>query len=166
MENRATAATTAIATTALRPTLSILSMPQHTDREQESKVVDREDFLLTIAEYGFDAETVRRISENTSDMIDMPKGRYKFSIEDSLIEGRGVVASSPISPNETIGPARICGKRTVLGRYTNHAKAPNARMVMRDSGDVDLVAMGHIQAGAEITINYRQAAELPGAIRP
>jgi len=36
------------------------------------------DFVAAIAEYGFDPETARRVSENTSDQIEMPNGSYKF----------------------------------------------------------------------------------------
>jgi hypothetical protein len=116
------------------------------------------DYIDAIAEYGFDHETVRRISENTTDQIPMPVGNYKFAVAASAIEGQGIVATSPIAPNETVGPARIDGKRTPLGRYTNHARDPNAAMVMKGS-DIDLIALKSISAGEEITISYRQAGE-------
>ena len=71
-------------------------------------------------------------------------------------------------PGAVIAPARIAGKRTPAGRYTNHSAKPNAVMVQLPSGDIDLVASRHIsgcaggQLGEEITIDYRQALRLSG----
>lgn len=130
--------------------------------------VDRADYLAMLAEFGISHETARAQSENLDDQIPMPMGSYKFMIGASQIEGRGVFATAAISPGEIIAPARIGGMRTVVGRYTNHATAPNAVMVQRANGDIDLVATGVIagcaggQPGEEITIDYRQALALSG----
>lgn len=91
---------------------------------------DKADYLAAIAEYGFDHGTARRISENLDDQIPLPAGTYKFEVADSAIEGRGIIATDPIRDGEIVGPARISGKRTPLGRFTNHAKKPNAAMVV------------------------------------
>lgn len=124
----------------------------------EQEFLDFSDFVAAIAEYGFDPETARRISENTSDQIEMPNGSYKFTVTASEIEGLGVIATNSIASKEIIGPARINGKRTPLGRFTNHAKHPNAKMAMNGS-DIDLVAVNSIGRDEEITIDYRQAGE-------
>ena len=127
---------------------------------------DVADYYLAIAEYGFDHETVRKQTENLEDQIPMPYGDYKFMIANSRIDGKGVFATGNIAEGEVIAPARIGGKRTPVGRYTNHSKNINAIMVLRDNGDIDLVAKKAITGcqggnlGEEITIDYRQAISL------
>jgi hypothetical protein len=127
---------------------------------------DIEDYFKTIKEFGFDEETVRQQTENLEDQIPLPFGNYKFTIGDSKIEGKGILACGNIEANEVIGPARINNMRTALGRYTNHAKTPNAKMVLKENGDIDLVAIKLIkgykggQLGEEITVNYRQVLSL------
>ena len=107
-------------------------------------------------------ETAQAESENESDQIPLPCGTYKFMLSESMIHGKGLIASCNIYADETIAPARVDGKRTPAGRYTNHSDTPNARMVRRE-GDIYLVANQLIagclggQDGEEITVDYRQA---------
>jgi hypothetical protein len=127
---------------------------------------DIADYYLAIAEYGFDHETVRKQTENLEDQIEMPFGNYKMMVANSRIDGKGVFATGNIAEGEVIAPARINGKRTPAGRFTNHAKNSNAIMVLRDNNDIDLVAKKAINGcqggnlGEEITIDYRQAISL------
>lgn len=127
---------------------------------------DVADYYLAIAEYGFDHKTVRKQTENLADQIPLPFGNYKMMVSNSRIDGKGVFATGNIEEGEVIAPARINGKRTPAGRYTNHAKNPNGIMVLRDNGDIDLVAKKAIKGcyggnlGEEITIDYRQALSL------
>ena len=127
---------------------------------------DVADYYLAIAEYGFDHETVRKQTENMDDQIPMPFGNYKMMIANSRIDGKGVFATGNIAQGEVIAPARIDGKRTPVGRYSNHAKNANGIMVLRDNGNIDLVANKAINGcqggnlGEEITIDYRQALNL------
>jgi hypothetical protein len=127
---------------------------------------DIADYYLAIAKYGFDHETVRKQTENVEDQIPMPFGDYKIMIANSNIDGKGVFATGNIEEGEVIAPARIDGKRTPIGRYTNHSKSINAIMVLRDNGNIDLVAKKAINGcqggnlGEEITIDYRQALSL------
>jgi hypothetical protein len=127
---------------------------------------DIADYYLAIAEYGFDHETVRQQTENVEDQIQMPFGNYKMMVANSRIDGKGVFATGNIAEGEVIAPARINGKRTPAGRFTNHAKNSNAIMVLRDNNDIDLVAKKAINGcqggnlGEEITIDYRQAINL------
>lgn len=124
---------------------------------------DQEDFYAAIAEYGFDPLTVREISENEADQMPFPQGDYKVMVGPSQIEGKGIIATGAIGPNELIAPARIDGKRTPAGRYTNHSKTPNAEMVRDEYGDIYLFSIRAIDGckggglGEEITVDYRQA---------
>jgi hypothetical protein len=127
---------------------------------------DIADYFLAIAEFGFDHETVRKQTENLDDQIPMPFGNYKFMVANSRIDGKGIFATGNFKEGEVIAPARINGKRTPVGRYTNHSKNANGIMVLRDNNDIDLVAKKAINGchggnlGEEITIDYRQALSL------
>lgn len=127
---------------------------------------DVADFHDAIALYGFDAETVASISENTSDLIPFPYGEYKVVVAPSPIAGRGMFASGDIAAMEAIAPARIGGKRTPAGRWVNHAKEPNAIAVKAANDDVYLFATRDIAGstgsglGEEITVDYRQVLHL------
>lgn len=141
--------------------------------EIEARHEDREDFEAVIKLAGFTREAVRAQSENPLDQIKMPDGfAPKFTVRDSAIEGKGVFLSAPAEAGETIAPARIDGFRTPAGRYTNHAKTPNAKFVKDKSGDVWLVALRRIAGcvagnqGEEVTVDYRQVLALSGINLP
>lgn len=127
---------------------------------------DIADFHDAIATFGFDAETVQSISENTADLIPFPFGEYKVVTAPSPIAGKGMFASGNIAALEAIAPARIGGKRTPAGRYVNHAKEPNAIAVKAANDDVYLFAVRDIAGstgsalGEEITLDYRQVLRL------
>ena len=123
---------------------------------------DRADFTVLIAQAGFTAEQVRAQSENEADQMPMPPQFWgRIVIADSDIEGRGVFMTESVETNAFIGPGRIEGKRTPLGRFTNHSRDPNARFVM-NGDDIDLRAVRHIARGEEVTVSYRQALALSG----
>ena len=127
---------------------------------------DIADYYKAIADCGFDHETVQAQVQNLDDQCALPLGNYKMMVSQSFIEGKGVFATGNIIKNEVIAPARINGLRTPAGRYTNHAKNPNAKMILLDNGNIDLVAIKDISGccggdlGEEITIDYRQAVSL------
>jgi hypothetical protein len=127
---------------------------------------DRNDFALAIAEYGYDEATVAAISESEVDQTPFPPGSYKVAVMPSAVHGRGLFATSDIAANELIAPARLGGKRTPAGRYTNHSATPNAEMVRAENGDVYLFSKEMIlgckggSIGGEITIDYRHALSL------
>jgi hypothetical protein len=127
---------------------------------------DIADYYAAIAEYGFDHETVQSQVHNLDDQIDLPHGGYKMTVALSNIEGKGVFATGNIDADEIVAPARIAGKRTPAGRFTNHSKNPNAKMILLDNGNINLVAITPIigckggNLGEEITIDYRQALSL------
>lgn len=127
---------------------------------------DNQSFEAMLVETGFDAETVREISENSDDSTLLPFGEYKIKVAKSPIEGDGLFATGQIYAGENIAPARISGKRTIAGRFTNHAAEPNAKMIRLENGDIHLIAVKDIAGcrggfnGEEITIDYREALKI------
>ena len=131
-----------------------------------NSAVDKGDFGLFLTEFGLSEETVREMSENKEDMTDLPYGGYKIKVSKSNIEGLGLIATADIDPGEMIAPARMNGKRTIAGRYTNHSLFPNAKMVRIKDGDIALIATQKISGclggrdGEEVTTNYRESLKL------
>lgn len=146
---------------------------EHKDRvfrlQESLHAHDREDFQDVIAAFGLDQAFVDSISQAEDDQIAFPEGTApKVTLHPSPIHGTGVFASFPINAFEVIGPARIGGKRTPLGRYTNHSAHPNAFFVKNDNGDIYAMASKDIRGcsggdnGEEITVDYMQALKING----
>lgn len=142
-----------------------------TDHAQQAAIDhagDRADYLRLLAQTGFTHDVARAQSVSEADQMAMPGSGSNVRVMASPIEGLGIFLSAPIEPFHVIAPARVGGKRTPAGRYTNHAARPNAAMVLRLDGDIDLVAISRIegckggQPGDEVTIDYRQALALSG----
>ena len=128
---------------------------------------DRNDFKKTIEELGFSEEEVSIVSREESDQIDFPQeSGSKVSLRKSPIHGTGVFANFSIGEFEVIGPARISGKRTPIGRYLNHSTKPNSFFVNDDCGDIYLMSFKNIKGccggdcGEEITVDYQQAVKV------
>lgn len=121
------------------------------------------DYLKLLEEFGMSEEHVQSQVNNTSDLIPMPFGSYKFTMSPSAIHGQGLFAVQDIQKGEIIGKARISGCRTPLGRYTNHSATPNAYPEMDGNGGINLIARSLIIGsrggldGEEITLNYRES---------
>ncbi|AKA60333.1 hypothetical protein P26218_30 [Rhodoferax phage P26218] len=138
--------------------------------QHQEHVHDRDDFQRMLNESGFTAHTVQEQSENLSDQCPMPLGSWKVKTGQSPIQGTGIFLTSDAAADEVLGPARIMGLRTPLGRYTNHSPNPSARMVLRHNGDINLVTLRAVKGcaggsdGDEVTIDYRQALALSGIV--
>jgi len=128
----------------------------------------RDDFHLMLSQYGISASVVRQQSENPTDQTPMPLGSWQFKTGESAIHGTGVFLTSSLPAGYVVGPARLNGLRTPLGRYTNHSPTPNARMEQLPNGDIQLVLLRGVRGcrggenGEEVTIDYRQALSLSG----
>ena len=126
---------------------------------------EREDFEQFLWEQNLSAQQFRESAENTDDQVPFPLGPYKFKVASSPIQGKGLIATCDIEAGEMIAPARINGRRTPAGRYTNHSPHPNAAM-REFQGDLFLVALKDIPGcvggldGDEITVDYRDAMKL------
>jgi hypothetical protein len=120
------------------------------------------DFERVLEEQGASAAAVRRASERTDDCCPFPYGAYKVKVGRSRIEGRGLMATADIPAGEYIAPGTWGEKRTPAGRYTNHAREPNAAFHYDAKGIAWLVALKDIQGstgawdGDEVTIDYRR----------
>jgi len=136
--------------------------------ESANKEADRKDVIDLVMAAGFTEDQVKAQSENESDQIPMPDGYTSLSIRQSPIEGLGIFLSYPIKAGDLIGPARLTGMRTPLGRYTNHSKTPNCMFFKNEVGDIYMRSLIDIEGckggdfGTELTIDYRQALALSG----
>jgi hypothetical protein len=134
--------------------------------QKVAKEADRNDYLKLLKECGIPHEIARKQSENEEDQISIFSNIVR--VADSAIEGQGLFLTSPVKAGNVICQARIKGKRTQAGRFTNHSIFPNAKMVLLPNNDIDLVAISDIDGckggslGEEITIDYRQALSLSG----
>jgi len=134
--------------------------------EKVAKEADRNDYQKLLKECGISHEIAKEQSENEEDQISVFSNIVR--VADSAIEGKGLFLTSPIKKDDVICQARIQGKRTQAGRFTNHSVFPNAKMVLLPNNDIDLVAIRDIDGckggslGEEITIDYRQALSLSG----
>ena len=134
--------------------------------QKVAKEADRNDYQKLLKECAIPHEIAKQQSENTEDQIELTNNIIR--VADSAIEGKGLFLTSPVKAGDVICQARIKGKRTQAGRYTNHSVFPNAKMVLLPNNDIDLVAISDIDGckggslGEEITIDYRQALSLSG----
>lgn len=144
---------------------------ERAQRLHAERIQEREDFHAMLAEYGISAQTVHDQSLNQDDQTPMPFGSWLFKTGQSPIHGYGVFLTADLPAGSVVGPARLGGLRTPLGRYTNHSPNPNARMELLPNGDIQLVLVRDVQGcrggedGEEVTIDYRQALSLSG-VRP
>lgn len=126
--------------------------------------LSRLDFKQLVGFSGFSEAEVRAISEESTDLRDMPEGYNNIYIADSAIEGKGVFSRTAVASGATICPARLQGMRTPAGRYTNHSVCPNAQMRLDHGNLVSLVALRDIEAGEELTVDYRQVLSIQGVL--
>ena len=139
----------------------ILKQPQ-VECPVELMKKDYEDFLV---EFGFTQEGVDIILNDRSNDILTIDPLCLAEIKESPIAGFGMFAIKNIGIGGNIGVVRLCGKRTLAGRYTNHSPTPNAIFILLNTGDLVMVAFNDITLGEEVTINYRQAGKVNGYTR-
>ena len=116
--------------------------------------IDRADYRSMVGNMLTTESEIRKQVENKRDLTELSDDYDHIKVKDSNIEGKGLFSDRKININDVICPARLKGKRTIGGRYTNHALKPNAKMIISD-GDVILYALSDIEINEEITVNYR-----------
>lgn len=130
---------------------------------------DRKDYAEVIALAGYTEDQVQVQVNDQNTMTDDPIERI-YRVRNSPIHGKGIFIEQPAPEGFVIGPATIGGKRTSLGRYTNHSATPNSKFVRSIDDELYLVATKYIKGqcggfqGDEVTIDYRHALELTQGI--
>lgn len=118
----------------------------------------REDYCQYLQEIGMTEAEVQKIVQR-DDLIPFPPEVQLVEVRESRIAGRGLFITDSVYPGQLLAPARLAGKRTPAGRFTNHDCHPNCLMVPLD-GDLFLIAARHIKKGEELTVSYRQVADV------
>ncbi|MCS5594218.1 MAG: SET domain-containing protein-lysine N-methyltransferase [Porticoccaceae bacterium] len=125
--------------------------------EPDDSVDDHAEFKK---EYNITDEMEKTVLEINSD-LDLSEIEG-VELGSSSIHGVGVFAKG-FQEGDIIGYARLDGNRTILGRYTNHAKNCNAEPVM-DKGNVILIAKKDMRH-EEITVDYRDMLAMNETLR-
>ena len=125
---------------------------------KEIEALDREDYQSFLTEYGLSEADVRAVTYS-GERHHLPMD--DIEIRESAIQGYGLFAKCLFRAGEVIAPAALNGYKTEAGRYTNHAAIPNARMLVRDKTNIDLVASREIN-DEEITTDYRETLKATG----
>jgi hypothetical protein len=133
--------------------------PKVLDFKTGQPLADCIDYHRMLAEVGISHETAWAQSTNEADRRDLAIDGVV--VGPSQIHGVGIIATRAFVPGDLVGPARVAGMRSQLGRYTNHSLSPNARMY-RDNEDILLFALAPIRDGEEITTDYRDSLALSG----
>jgi len=126
------------------------------DLDEFIRLVNVSDYGRMVDDMDMTEEQIRSQVENTEDQIAFPEGFDHLHVKDSVIEGVGFFSERNLEKGDVICPSRIDNQRTPAGRFVNHAMSPNAVMVLVDGQNADLVATRNIEAGEEITVNYRE----------
>lgn len=119
---------------------------------KDIEALDRENYQLFLTEYGITEEDVRAVTES-GELFHLPMDLIE--IRQSGIQGNGLFAKQSFIAGDVVALALLDGQKTEAGRYANHSAQPNAKMVVRDAKNIDLVATREIQQ-AEITTDYRE----------
>lgn len=125
---------------------------------------DDGDYQAMLDDVGYTQEMVDNECFREDDLIPFPFGMVTVQVSASKIHGKGLFATAPMSAGDLI-PANIGGKRTPAGRYTNHAKLPNAVPIVID-GDIYWQVVSDVRGnsggmlGDEITVDYRRVINI------
>ena len=117
-----------------------------------SRNPERADYNLFLSQFGFtevDMLAVTHLGTVRS------MGLLGLEVRASEMQGNGLFATERILGGSVIAPALLAGENTEAGRFANHSGTPNAKMVVRDEENVDLIAIREINE-EEITTDYRE----------
>ncbi|KKL97735.1 hypothetical protein LCGC14_1831450 [marine sediment metagenome] len=119
---------------------------------------DYEKFLL---EFGITEDDVQLVTHSSDVVVTQ---NDKFTIAESKIDGYGLFPFAQIKSGDVIAPSLLAGQKTEAGRFTNHSGNPNAKMVVIDRDNINLVAIRDI-GDEEITTDYRETLLIQGLKR-
>ena len=117
--------------------------------------LDRANYQSFLTEYGITEEDALAVTE-LGDVIQLPID--SIEVRASQIQGDGLFAKQSFSFGDLIAPALLDGKKTQAGRFVNHSAKPNAKMVVRNENNIDLLATKDIHQ-EEITTSYRETLQ-------
>lgn len=124
------------------------------DTFEEAYLASPRSFEDAIHFLGFSPEEVSAASESEIDRAPFPSENTDVETKASPVHGMGMFATRDFICGELVALARVGGKRTPAGRYTNHGGNPNVSAHGLDNGDVGLVTTRPISAGEEIFNDY------------
>lgn len=85
------------------------------------------------------------------------KDEYLYSVKDSEIHGKGVFAKENIEKGKKSLACILTDEEFLysdLGKYINHSKSPNCKLVDDGSRNFLVVAINDINEGDEILVDY------------
>jgi hypothetical protein len=121
----------------------------------------RDDYERFLVEFGVTEDDVQAATHSVpvralvSDVL---------SVRESQIHGLGLFVSGKVDEGSIIARALLNGEKTDAGRYTNHSGTPNAKFVIVDEENIDLVAIRQIR-DEEVTTDYRSNLTAQGLKR-
>ncbi len=118
----------------------------------------RDDYQKFLLEFHLTEEDAQAATHST-DVVALSS--IRVTVKKSMIEGLGLFANGTIDANEVIVPALLNGEKTEAGRYTNHSGEPNAKIIVIDGRNINLVAIRDI-TNEEITTDYRENLRVQG----
>jgi quercetin dioxygenase-like cupin family protein len=134
----------------LEPDVAVEAITVDTFAEYD-RMVNKAHFVQSIESFGFTEQSVREISFDETTLDTTPMAGVE--VKDSFIEGSGLFSTRSFSKDEIICAAMISSKRSLAGRYCNHAMNPNCAMAYVDDV-LTLVAARDIESGEELTTDY------------
>ena len=145
----------------LDPEVTVEAITVDTFAEYD-RMVNKAHFLQAIEAFGFSEESVRAVSMDSATLDDSPLDGVE--VKASAIEGSGIFSTRSFTKDEIICPVMVADKRTLAGRYSNHAMNPNCVMTYID-GALVLVAVREIESGEELTTDYGATLALIAATK-
>jgi len=133
--------------------LTFFSMGQY---QEFVRSRDHASYQSVLDAIGMTDDQVQEVAHDHSDHANLGKPFNEWvGLGKSIIHGRGLKAYREFELGETIGPARTAeGRRTNIGRYSNHSANPNAIMELAEDNSVWMVATRKINVTDEITTHY------------
>lgn len=126
------------------------------------RALNRYDFAGFLRECNLSLDEMNALVESEG-YQPLPDGYEHIQVRPSDLSGNGLFTSTKILKGEMICPVKDGPQRTVAGRFSNHALHANSRSGV-EAGQYYVYACRDIQAGEEITMNYREILNFRGKI--
>lgn len=96
-----------------------------------------------------------KLIEAMGEVVFHDSGVTGVEIRESRRHGMGLFVKDLVVDGAIIAPALLGGRPMKYSRYTNHSANPNARRVIVDADNINIVAIRDIQ-DEEVTMDYRE----------